>query len=70
MVGQLAPPAPTGREEREYLSRTVIKPLLGLTLLQEATTAAERQRANGVVAKVDAYNAASKPKRKKILGVF
>ena len=47
----------------------VIRPLLDFSLAQEATTAAERQRAEGLVAKVDALNRATH-KRRKFLGLF
>lgn len=51
-------PAPNsdGAAEREYLTQTVIMPLMRFSLSQEAAGAAERQRADAVVAKVDAYN--------------
>lgn len=56
----LPPPQPTGEAERKYLWEAMIAPLMDTSLKQEATTQQERQRANGVVAKVDA---AQKPKR-------
>lgn len=49
----LPPPAATGADERAYLLEAVIRPLLRFSLAQEQTTAAERQRAAGVVAKID-----------------
>jgi len=55
--------------ERSYLLEAVIKPILAFSVLQEATTAEERLRANSLVAKVDAYNAATKPRRKRF-GLF
>lgn len=63
-LGPLAPVLATPEEERAYLWRTVVAPLLDFSLQQEATVAAERQRADGVVAKVDAHNQAAKPKKR------
>jgi hypothetical protein len=48
----------------------VVRPLAAFALAQEETIAAERQRADGVVAKVDAFTKATHPKRHKFLGVF
>ena len=59
---QLAPPAQTGEQERAYLLEAVIRPLLDFSIAQESTVAAERQRANGLVAKVDGVNKAGKRK--------
>lgn len=53
-----AAPRESGEEERAHLLETVIAPLLAFSLRQEATIAAERQRAQALVAKVDAFNAA------------
>jgi hypothetical protein len=64
------PPAATGAAERDYLLAAVIRPILAFSIAQEAATAAERQRADGVVAKVDHFAADTAPKRKKFLGVF
>lgn len=50
--------------ERFYLLDALIKPALAFSVAQEATIAAERQRADGLVAKIDAYNAAVRPKRR------
>jgi hypothetical protein len=68
--GKLAEPAPTGVAERNYLFATVIRPLLAFSIAQEETTAEERQRADAVVAKVDALNQATHTKRRKFLGLF
>jgi hypothetical protein len=70
VLGPLDKPAATGAEERGYLLDRVIRPVLQFSLGQEAATAAERQRADGVVAKVDAFAAATQPKRHKFLGLF
>jgi hypothetical protein len=59
----LAPLHATPAEERAYLWRTYVAPLMSFSLQQEATVAAERQRADGVVAKVDAHKEVSQPKR-------
>lgn len=48
--------------ERAYLWAVVIQPLLDVSLAQEAAKQKEGQRADGVVAKVDAYNKAVAPK--------
>jgi hypothetical protein len=42
----------------------VIKPLMAFSLLQERAKQAEGQRADGVVAKVDAFNTAVERKRR------
>lgn len=42
--------------------QTYVAPLMDFSLQQEAATAAERQRADGVVAKVGAHNEATRPK--------
>ncbi|MBO9710667.1 MAG: hypothetical protein J7521_20895 [Caulobacter sp.] len=53
IVTPLPPPAATGELERAYLLETILRPLLTFSLAQEKTTAAERQRAGGLVAKID-----------------
>lgn len=60
----LKPPAASGVAERNYLLDTVIRPLLRFSVAQEETTAAERQRADAVVAKVDALDAATQAANK------
>lgn len=50
--------------ERNYLLEVLIKPVLAFSVGQEATIAAERQRADGLVAKIDALNAAVRPRRR------
>ena len=49
----LAQPAATAALERAYLLEAVIRPLLRFSLAQEQATASERQRAAGLVAKID-----------------
>ena len=58
----LPPVATTAAGERAYLIEAVIKPLMKFSIAQEQTTAAERQRAAGLVAKVKAFSAAPKKK--------
>lgn len=53
----------TPAAERAWLVDHVIKPLMDFSLAQEKAKQAEGQRAAGVVAKVDAFNAATAPKR-------
>ena len=53
IVAPLPAPAATGAAERAFLLEAVIRPLLRFSLAQEQTTAAERQRAAGLVAKVE-----------------
>lgn len=60
LPAKIAPLAATPKAEREYMWDTYVAPLMDFSIQQEATTQSERQRANGVVAKVDA---AQKPKR-------
>ncbi len=55
--GPIGPPLETGAAERARLTTVMIQPMMAFSLSQEATIAAERQRAAGVIAKVDAYNA-------------
>lgn len=52
------------RAERDYLFAVVINPLLDTSVAQEAAKQAEGQRADGVVAKVDAHNALVTRKRR------
>jgi hypothetical protein len=59
----LAPTAtPEAAAERSYLWKAVVEPLMAFSLAQEEATQAAAQRADGVVAKVDAHNAAIAPK--------
>lgn len=51
------------KAERDYLWAWVVKPLMDFSLAQEVAKQAEAQRADAVVAKVDAYNKATAPKR-------
>jgi hypothetical protein len=53
---------PEARAERGYLWEAVVKPLMDFSLQQEEAKQAEAQRADGVVAKVDAYIRATAPK--------
>lgn len=57
--------SPEAKAERDYLFRAVIDPLLAFSLSQEETIGAERQRADGIVAKVRAHNAAVAPKKRR-----
>lgn len=57
----LPKPALTGDQERAYLLEAVIRPLLRFSLAQEQTAAAERQRAAGLVAKIDKAAAITAP---------
>ncbi|MEH0194591.1 hypothetical protein V7S57_02530 [Caulobacter sp. CCNWLY153] len=50
--------------ERAYLFEAVVKPLLVFSLAQEAAKQAEGQRADGLVAKVDAHNAVVAPEKR------
>jgi hypothetical protein len=54
---------PEAQAERTYLWGAVVKPLMDFSLAQEVARWAEAQRADGVVAKVDAHNAAIAPKK-------
>ena len=58
--GQLRAVAPGSPEEaeRNYLRELVIDPLMKFSVGQEATIAGERQRAGGLVAKIQAANEA------------
>lgn len=56
--------SPEAAAERGYLFAVVIKPLMDFSLLQEGAKQAEGQRADGVVAKVDAHNAVVTRKRR------
>ncbi|KQV66656.1 hypothetical protein [Caulobacter sp. Root343] len=55
----------SAKAERDYLFRAVIGPLLDFSLAQEAVKQAEGQRADGVVAKVLAFNAVVERKRRR-----
>jgi hypothetical protein len=59
----IPPLAPTAEAERASLLEKVLKPLMDFSMAQEATKQLERERANGLVRKADAFNGASKPKR-------
>jgi hypothetical protein len=60
-----APADASARAERDYLFAQVIDPLMDFSLAQEAATQAEAQRADGLVAKIKAFNATvSPPKRR------
>lgn len=56
--------SPEAREERSYLMAVVIKPLMDFSLDQEVAKQTEGQRADGVVAKVDAHTAEVTRKRR------
>lgn len=60
----LPAPAATGEAERASLFDLVIRPLLDFSVAQERTIAAERQRADAVVAKVDAAEQARRAPRR------
>lgn len=55
----------SAKAERDYLFRAVVNPLLDFSLAQEAAKQAEAQRADGVVAKVRAHNAAVEPPKRR-----
>ncbi len=56
-IGPVGTVKESGEAERADLLRAVIEPLMAFSLSQEASIAAERQRAAAVIAKIDAYNA-------------
>jgi hypothetical protein len=56
--------SPEAVAERSYLFAVVIKPVMDFSLLQEGAKQAEGQRADGVVAKIDAHNAVVTRKRR------
>lgn len=58
------PYAATVEQERASTWQGYVKPLMGFSVDQEATTAAERQRANGLLVLIDNFNERAKPKRK------
>ena len=55
----------SAKAERDYLFRAVIDPLLDFSLAQEAAKQAEGQRADGLVAKIRAFNAAVDPPKRR-----
>ena len=57
------PYAATVEQERASTWQGYVKPLMGFSVEQEATTAAERQRATGLLALIDDFNERNKPKR-------
>lgn len=73
VFGPLDAPRASGIEERAYLFETVIAPLLAFSLRQEATVASERERAEALIAKVDALGQAqaeleAEPHRRRLFG--
>lgn len=63
----LPPPATeAAKAERDYLFANIIDPLLDFSLAQEEALQAEGQRADGVVAKVKAFNATVEPRKRRL----
>ena len=58
------PYAATVAQERAATWEGYVKPLMGFSVEQEAATAAERQRANGLLALIEDFNERTKPKRR------